>query len=166
MGPQGADWRRPMKWPDHGAGWWCPVMATGGGALVSCWPERFPPRPTVHPIRLFSGLLLALALASLAIPATAAGKPVGLRMKVSANGIFVQTINAITVTSVDPGSQALEAGIQARDELVRVNGVQVPGTKALDLRPHLQFPPGVPVKLQFKRGDGTLVDAVLTEPAK
>lgn len=120
----------------------------------------------MHPIRLFCGLLLALALASFAAPSSAAGKPVGLRMKVAASGIFVQTITAITVTSVDPGSQALEAGIKAQDELVRVNGVQVPGTKALDLRPHLQFPPGVPVKVQFKRGDGTLVDAVLTEPAK
>jgi C-terminal processing protease CtpA/Prc len=89
-------------------------------------------------------------------------KKIGFGMAVSTDGYFSTTIAKVTVTQVSPDSQALAAGVVAGDEIVKVQDITVPGNSATKLKEHLDFVPGVPKKLTFKRGNGTEYDVVFT----
>ncbi len=83
-------------------------------------------------------------------------------MQVSTDGFFSSTVAKVTVIQVLPNSQALAKGLAIGDELIRVQGVQVPGNKATTLKPHMEFVAGVPKELVFRRTNGTEYEVTLT----
>ncbi|OYU46010.1 MAG: hypothetical protein CFE44_04455 [Burkholderiales bacterium PBB4] len=89
-------------------------------------------------------------------------KKIGFGMSVSTDGFFSTTIAKVSVTQVSPDSQALAAGVVAGDEIVKVQDITVPGNSANKLKEHLDFVPGVPKKITFKRANGTEYDVVFT----
>ena len=69
------------------------------------------------------------------------------------------------IAKVDTGSQAERKGLQVGDEVLKVDGVTVPGNGVFTLRPHMKFEPGVPKRLSLKHADGTVYEAELTKAA-
>lgn len=103
-----------------------------------------------------AAILLAVASAS----STAQSKPIGFSLQVSVDGTMVA--KAI-VSKVQPDSQAKAAGLSSGDELIRVEGIEVPGNSASTLKPHMEFLPGKPKRLMFMRADGSTYEATLTK---
>jgi C-terminal processing protease CtpA/Prc len=89
-------------------------------------------------------------------------KKIGFGMSVSTDGFFSSTIAKVAVTQVSPDSQALAAGVTEGDEIVKVQDITVPGNSATKLKDHLDFVPGMPKKIRFKRSNGTEFDVVFT----
>lgn len=89
-------------------------------------------------------------------------KKIGFGISVSTDGIFSSTIAKVAVTQVTPDSQALAAGVLAGDEIVKIQDITVPGNNAAKLKEHMDFVPGVPKKITFKRATGTEYDVVFT----
>ncbi|GAA5181266.1 hypothetical protein GCM10025771_27810 [Niveibacterium umoris] len=115
-------------------------------------------------VRNVVGILLAGGLILLPIYAQAAeggGKPIGFAVRVSTEGIFSTKVEKVEVAKVEPGSQAEAAGIAIGDELVRVEGMRVPGGDGVKLKPLMHFSPGEPKHLAFKRKDGSGYDVTL-----
>ena len=109
--------------------------------------------------------LIAVSIAAVATVSLAqgAGKPIGFSLEVSADGNLNPTVTKVRVTTVTQGSPAQAAGLAVGDELIRVAGVTVPGTSASVLKSHMEFVPGKPKRLAFKRADGTEYEATLTK---
>jgi C-terminal processing protease CtpA/Prc len=108
-------------------------------------------------------LSLALGLASSLSLAQQAGGTIGFSLHVQADGFFSPKVVKALVQSVEPGSQAQAAGLAPGDELIRVEGIAVPGAEASVLRPHMQFVPGKPKKLAFRRPGGQEYEATLVK---
>jgi predicted metalloprotease with PDZ domain len=89
--------------------------------------------------------------------------PIGFGVKVFTEGLLGTTVAKVVVSQVAPDSQAQSAGLAVGDELIRVQGVQVPGGNALALKPLMEFVPGEPKKLVFKRPSGAEFEATLTK---
>jgi S1-C subfamily serine protease len=113
--------------------------------------------------------LIRLILLTVLTPVLAAREskdgppPIGFSLQVSADGLFKPKVTKAVVTAVVPGSQAAAAGLAVGDELVRIEGVAVPGTAGSVLKPHMAFVPGKPKKFVFKRTTGREYEAVLTQ---
>ena len=108
-------------------------------------------------------VLLAVLLALLPLQqvwAQSTEKKIGFGISVSTDGFFSSTIAKVAVTQVSPDSQALAAGVVAGDEVVKVQDITVPGNSATKLKEHMDFVPGVPKKITFKRINGTEYDVV------
>ena len=56
----------------------------------------------------------------------------------------------------------MAAGVVAGDEVVKVQDITVPGNSASKLKEHMDFLPGVPKKITFKRNNGVEYDVVFT----
>ena len=69
----------------------------------------------------------------------------------------------IVVREVFPNSQASEAGIAPGDEIIQVEQLVVPGTKARDLEPLMEFKPGVPKRLVLRRSNGSQYEVTFTK---
>ena len=115
-------------------------------------------------------LLLALLVLLLLAPlqkawAQNSDKKIGFAISVSTDGFFSSTIAKVSVTGVGPDSQALAAGVVAGDEIVKIQEITVPGNSATKLKEHMDFVPGVPKKITFKRANGTEYDVVFTRAA-
>lgn len=89
-------------------------------------------------------------------------KKIGLGVQVSTDGFFSSTIAKVAVTQVSPDSQALAAGVAAGDELVKIQGIIVPGNSVTKLKEHMDFEPGVPKKITFRRSNGSEFEVVFT----
>ena len=112
------------------------------------------------------GLALPLLLAAAgAATAQAPGKPIGFSIEVSTDGLFSTTVQKVVVTNVVPDSQAQASGLVVGDELVKVQGLVVPGNSATTLKPAMAFVPGVPKKLVFKHGNGAEYEVTFTRAA-
>ncbi|OYT86634.1 MAG: hypothetical protein CFE46_14255 [Burkholderiales bacterium PBB6] len=97
--------------------------------------------------------------------ANAPAKPgIGMALKVETEGLLGLTVAKVVVSEVKPGSQAEAAGVLAGDQIVRVEGQQVPGGNALSLRPHMNFVPGEPKKIVFRHPSGTEFEVTLVKP--
>jgi C-terminal processing protease CtpA/Prc len=109
--------------------------------------------------------VLAVTLLSLmSVPAAlAADEPIGFALKFETDGFFSSKITRALVTQVRPQSQAQAAGLAVGDELIEVEGVPVPGNSAGAIKPHMQFEPGQPTRLVFKRPSGAVYEATLTK---
>jgi C-terminal processing protease CtpA/Prc len=109
--------------------------------------------------------LIAVSIAAVTTFSLAqgAGKPIGFSLEVSVDGSLNPKVTKVLVTTVMQGSLAQAAGLVFGDELIRVAGITVPGTSASVLRPHMEFVPGKPKRLAFKRADGTEYEATLTK---
>ena len=89
---------------------------------------------------------------------------IGFSLKVLADGIFNPKVTKIVVDLVEPESQAQKAGLALGDELIKVEDIEVPGTDASVLKPHIKFISGKPKKLVFKRVNGQIYEATLVKP--
>jgi C-terminal processing protease CtpA/Prc len=89
---------------------------------------------------------------------------IGFSLKVQADGIFNPKVTKVVVELVEPGSQAQTAGLALGDELIKVQDVEVPGTDASVLKPHMAFVSGKPKKLVFRRPNGQTYEATLVKP--
>jgi len=100
-----------------------------------------------------------------------ADEPIGMGLNVATEGFLGTTVSKVTVAKIDAGSQAERKGLLVGDEVLKVNGVTVPGAGVFTLRPHMKFEPGVSKRLSMKHVDGTayeveLVKAAPSEPRK
>ena len=89
---------------------------------------------------------------------------IGFSLKVQADGFFKTKVTKIVVDLVEPGSQAQTAGLALGDELIKVQDVEVPGTDASVLKPHMEFVSGKPKRLVFRRPNGQTYEATLVKP--
>lgn len=92
-------------------------------------------------------------------------KKIGFAVQVSTDGFFSTTIAKVAVTQVSPDSQALAAGVAAGDEIVKIQDIPVPGNSATKLKEHMDFVPGVPKKIIFKRLNGSEYEVIFTRAA-
>ena len=106
---------------------------------------------------------LALVIALCGVTARAAGpdQPIGLSLDVETEGIFSVKVNKVLVTKLLPESQAAAAGIVVGDELIRVQGIPVPGNSPDVLAPHLSFTAGQSKLLVFRRPNGSVYEVTL-----
>lgn len=107
-------------------------------------------------------LFIALSCGALAGESKNAPKPIGFSLQVSGDGFFNPTVTMAVVKAILPGTPAEAAGIKVGDELVKVEGVVVPGNTGSALKPRMEFVPGKPKKMVFKRPDGTEYEVTLT----
>ena len=119
-------------------------------------------RQVVAGTSLFLLILLAPFQQALAQPPE---KKIGFGVQVSTDGFFSATIAKVSVTQVSPDSQALAAGVSVGDEVVKIQEISVPGNSAIKLKEHMDFVPGVPKKITFKRTNGTEYEVVFTRAA-
>ena len=89
-------------------------------------------------------------------------KKIGFAVQVSTDGFFSATIAKVAVSQVSPDSQALAAGVAAGDEIVKIQDIPVPGNSATKLKEHMDFVPGVPKKIIFKRPNGSEYEVIFT----
>jgi C-terminal processing protease CtpA/Prc len=90
----------------------------------------------------------------------------GFSMQVYTDGFFLNpNVARIVVLEVFPNSQASEAGLVPGDEIIQVEQLVVPGTKARDLEPLMEFKPGVPKRLVLRRSNGTRYEVTFTKSA-
>lgn len=89
---------------------------------------------------------------------------IGFSLKVQADGFFNPKVTKVVVELVEPGSQAQIAGLALGDELIKVQDIEVPGTDASVLKPHMEFVSGKPKKLVFRRPNGQTYEATLVKP--
>ena len=85
-------------------------------------------------------------------------------VEVYTDGFFLNpNVARIVVREVFPNSQASEAGIAPGDEIIQVEQLVVPGTKARDLEPLMEFKPGVPKRLVLRRSNGSQYEVTFTK---
>lgn len=95
-----------------------------------------------------------------------AGSPkLGLAVSVEGEGFFLNPlVTKILVTEVRKSSLAEGAGIRAGDIIIKIDGQNVIGRRARELRPLMNFNPGETRTLRLHHVDGTEFDARLTNP--
>ena len=101
--------------------------------------------------------LFALVGATQAL-AAAPAKKIGFAVRVMTRGLTKTTVDAVVVSAVTPNSQAAEAGVAVGDSVARIGTTVVPGASVFALKPHMEFTPGVPKTVTFKRANGTSYD--------
>jgi C-terminal processing protease CtpA/Prc len=106
-------------------------------------------------------LALSLGLASAVSVAQQARGAIGFSLHVQTDGFFNPKVVKALVKSVDADSQAQAAGLAPGDELIRVEGVIVPGSQTSALKPHMEFLAGQPKKLVFRRPSGQEYETTL-----
>jgi len=85
-------------------------------------------------------------------------------VEVYTDGFFLNpNVARIVVREVFPNSQASEAGIAPGDEIIQVEQLVVPGTKARDLEPLMEFKPGVPKRPVLRRSNGSQYEVTFTK---
>lgn len=102
-----------------------------------------------------------MVLASAAVGAQS--RLIGFNLQISIAGVFSPKVLKAVVGEVLPDSQAKAAGLLAGDELIQVDGLEVPGNAARVLEPHLEFVPGTSKRLVLKRADGSTYEVTLTK---
>ena len=117
---------------------------------------------TRHVIAFTSLTLLVLLAPAQQAWAQTSDKKIGFAIQVSTDGYFSSTVAKVAVTQVSPDSQALAAGVVAGDEILKIQDITVPGNSASKLKEHMDFVPGVPKKLTFKRANGSEYEVVFT----
>ena len=113
----------------------------------------------------FIALLNALPAVTVAGESKEKTKPIGFSLQVSGDGFFNPTVTKAVVKAILPGTPAEAAGIKVGDELVKVEGVVVPGNSGSVLKHRMEFVPGKPKKMVFKRPDETEYEVILTRSA-
>ncbi|HYJ04677.1 MAG TPA: PDZ domain-containing protein [Chthoniobacterales bacterium] len=95
----------------------------------------------------------------------AAEQRLGFVTEVYGEGFFLNPlVTRILVTEVIKGSLAEAAGMRAGDQIIQIEGRNVAGRRAMELRPFLKLNPGETRTLRLKHSDGTEVDARITKP--
>ena len=95
----------------------------------------------------------------------AAEQKLGFVTQVEGEGFFLNPIvTKIVVTEVTKGSLAEAAGMKVGDQIIQVEGQDVIGKRATELRRFLKFDPGETRRFRLRHADGTEVDARITKP--
>lgn len=101
--------------------------------------------------------LLATALSTSNVSAAGEKGYIGLSVAVDGEGFFLNpTVKTVKVAKVMPESPAAKAGIMEGDQIVEIEGHQVAGAKANDLKPFMEREVGQSVRFAIKRADGTV----------
>lgn len=75
----------------------------------------------------------------------------GFSLKVAGEGFFNPTVRSITVESIAPHSPASEQHIAVGDQIIQVEGTEVSGRKASELKPLMQKQVGETIHLRLRR---------------
>ena len=142
-----------------------PLAFQPGIALVTRVKSNLNGMSHLGRVIAFIALLNALPGVTVAGESKEKAKPIGFSLQVSGDGFFNPTVNKAVVKAIIPGTPAEAAGIKVGDELVKVEGVVVPGNSGSVLKPRMEFVPGKPKKMVFKRPDGTEYEVTLTRSA-
>jgi C-terminal processing protease CtpA/Prc len=107
--------------------------------------------------------LLTLVLTFVWTSMVAAGEKgwFGFGVKVAGEGFFNPTVKSITVESIAPHSPASEQHIAVGDQITQVEGTEVSGRKASELKPLMQKQVGESVHLRLKRPAGEIYSVTL-----
>src|SRR5206468_2283289 len=65
------------------------------------------------------------------------------------------------ISEVYPSSPADQAGLQAGDRIVRINGQDIGRTSTIDVSSKVRGPEGSPVQITVERDDGGLIDVTM-----
>ncbi|MFM2121127.1 MAG: hypothetical protein RL722_2595 [Pseudomonadota bacterium] len=111
-------------------------------------------------------LLLICALCWGRASAAAEAGYIGMGLDVNGDGFFLNpTLTAVKVSKVVAASPAAKAGISEGDHIVEVEGRQVIGAKANDLKPLLEREAGQSIRFVIKKPSGELKQVtVVTGP--
>ncbi|MEY2506011.1 MAG: hypothetical protein QOH01_340 [Verrucomicrobiota bacterium] len=115
-------------------------------------------------IRTMKRLLLCVLLVGAWTQLACAGEKgwFGFGVAIKGEGFFLNPILAsATVDVVQPKSPAAEKGIAVGDEVLQIEGTDVPGTRALKLRPLMQKEVGQTLHLKLKRANGETYSVAL-----
>ena len=113
-------------------------------------------RPTVL------AFLLLLVLAPIS---HAAEQKLGFAVDVKGEGFFLNpVVTEIILTEVTKGTLADAAGMKAGDQIIRIEGRNVAGMRAMELRPYMKLDPGQTRSFRLKHANGTEADVRLTKP--
>ena len=108
-------------------------------------------------------LLLASLLVVFSAVAHAAERGYfGFSIAVDADGFFKPTLKSVTVNGITPGSPAQLAGLVSGDQFVEVEGHQVAGAKADEIKPYLTRNVGETIRLKVKKASGDVISVTLT----
>lgn len=112
----------------------------------------------------FISILLLLAASA----AQSADKGyIGISMAIDGVGVFWNpTLKSVKIAKVAPASPAALAGIVEGDFIVEVEGKQVAGAKAGDLKPYLERNVGEQLKLVIKSANGASRSVLVTVAPK
>jgi C-terminal processing protease CtpA/Prc len=106
-------------------------------------------------------LLLAFAQ-----PSHAAEQRLGFAVSMEGEGFFLNPlVKTLIVSEVIKGSLAEAAGMKVGDQILQIEGQNVAGRRALELRPYMKLNPGETRTLRLKRADGTEANVRITKPA-
>ncbi len=116
----------------------------------------------------FRVLAVALSLGAACAMAHAAEKGYfGFAMSIDSEGFsFNPVLRSVTVDRVTPASPAEAAGLVKGDQFVEVEGRQVAGAKANDIKPYLSKNVGESVNLKVKKASGDVVAITMTAAKK
>jgi S1-C subfamily serine protease len=108
---------------------------------------------------VFIGLLVFAPLSQ------AAEVKLGFSIRLEGEGFFLNpVVRKLFVEEVTKGSLAEAAGMKAGDEIIKIEGQNVAGRRALLLQGYMKLNPGETRALRLKHADGTEVEARITKP--
>ncbi|GEA13186.1 PDZ domain-containing protein [Alteromonas sp. KUL49] len=106
---------------------------------------------------------IVVLLALLSLPSFAAEPgDKGFQMDVSVSGFFSPEVKQATIKSVVENSSAEQAGIVIGDDVIAIDGCEIPGCSASTAKDALQKPAGEVVVLTMKKPDGSIYEARVT----
>lgn len=109
--------------------------------------------------------LVFLLLLVFGHPSRAGEQKLGFAVDVEGEGFFLNPlVTKIRVSEVIKGSLAESAGMKTGDLIIQIDGQNVAGKRALELRSFMKLNPGETRTLRLKRADGTEFDARITKP--
>src|SRR6476646_6139215 len=110
--------------------------------------------------RLASMLAVVLTLLILGVQSSrAAEQKLGLTVHAEGEGFFLNpVVTKIVVDEVVKGSLAEAAGMKKGDQIIKIEGEDVIGKRALGLQKFMKLNPGESRTFRLKRADGTEVD--------
>ena len=106
-------------------------------------------------------LALALLMSSLSITATAGDKgTLGFSAAVSVDGWFSRKLTEVKIEKVFAGTPAENAGLQVGDQILAIDGCEIPGCPSSKAKKLMKREPGQILPLLVKKADGskTLVE--------
>src|SRR2546423_9533273 len=93
-------------------------------------------------------------------PSRAADQRLGFAVDVEGEGFFLNPIvRKLLVSEVTKGSLADVAGMRTGDQIIQIEGQNVAGKRAIELRSFMKLNPGETRTLRLKHADGTEVEA-------
>jgi S1-C subfamily serine protease len=109
--------------------------------------------------------IVLFGLVAFASLSQAAEVKLGFSVRLEGEGFFLNpVVKKLFVEEVTKGSLAEAAGLKAGDEIIKIEGQNVAGKRALSLQGYMKLNPGETRTLRLKHADGTEVEARMTKP--